>query len=72
MEYTIERELTQILGEIELQLGDLSKPEIGQTKITYFSGDIEKAITEKYSQLTDIQRYSVSEKLNIRWISTIH
>lgn len=74
MEYTIKRELVQILGEIELQLGELSNPVRGiqSTKMVFISGDIENVISEKYMQLTDIQRHSVAKTMNIRRVSAIN
>ena len=71
MEYTIKRELAQILGAIELQLGELSKSVRGvQAKIVYLTGDIEKLVSEKYAELTDTQKYSVVETMMIKRIST--
>lgn len=73
MEYTMKRELVQILGEIEHQLGELSKPVRGlQAKMVYLSGDIEKIISDKYAELTDSQKYSVAETMRIQRISANH
>lgn len=73
MEYTIKRELVQILGEIEHQTGELSKPvrEV-QAKMDYLTGDIEKIISDKYTELTDTQKYSVAETMKIQRISATH
>jgi hypothetical protein len=73
VEYTIKRELVQILGEIEQQLGELSKPVRGfQARLVYLTGDIEKIISDKYAELTDAQKYSVSDKMRIQRISTTY
>ena len=70
LEYTVKRELVQILGAIEQQLGELSKPVRGfQAKMVYFAGDIEKIISEKYAELTDTQKYSVAEITMVQRIS---
>lgn len=71
MEYTIKRELFQILGAIEQQLGELSKPVRGmQAKMVYMSSDIEKVISDKYAELTDTQKYSVAQTMKIKRISS--
>jgi hypothetical protein len=73
MEYTIKRELVQILGEIEHQLGELSKPVRGlQAKMVYLTGDIEKVINDRLSELTDTQKHSVTEIMKIQRISATH
>lgn len=72
MDYTVKRELVQILGAIEQQLGELSKPVRGlQAKIVYLSGDIEKIVSDKYAELTDSQKHSVAETTRIKRISRI-
>lgn len=71
MDYAIHRELFQILGTIEQQLGELSKPVRGmQAKMVYLTGDIEKIINEKYADLTDIQKHSVAETMMVKRISS--
>jgi hypothetical protein len=73
VEYTIQRELVQILGEIEHQLGELSKPVRGlQAKMVYLTGDIEKVINDKLAELTDAQKHSVAEIMKVQRISAIH
>jgi len=69
LEYTYKRELVQILGTIEQQVGGLSVPLRGfQAKMACFSGDIEKIIRDKYTELTDTQKYYVSEITKIQRI----
>lgn len=69
LEYTYKRELVQILGTIEHQAGGLSMPLRGlQARMAGFTGDIEKIICDKYAELTDTQKYYVSEITNIQRI----
>jgi hypothetical protein len=69
LEYTHKRELVQILGTIEQQRGGLSMPLRGfQAKMAGFTGDIEKIIREKYAELTDTQKYYVTEITKIQRI----
>lgn len=71
VEYTIKRELFQILGAIEQQLGELSKPVRGmQAKMVYISSDIERVISEKYAELTDTQKHSIAETMKIKRINS--
>jgi hypothetical protein len=73
LDYTIKRELVLIYGEIERQLGELSKPIRGlQAKSVYLAGDIEKIISDKYAELTDTQKNSVAEVMKVQRISTTH
>jgi len=71
MDYTIKRELTQIYGEIERQLGVLKKPvknkplEMANSN----SGDFEKIINEQYARLTDVQKTSITQKMRIHRIN---
>lgn len=70
LEYTAKRELVQILGVIEQQLGELSKPVRGfQAKMVYFAGDIEKIVSDKYAELTDTQKYGIEEITKVQRIS---
>ncbi len=69
LEYTYKRELLQILGTIEQQVGGLSTPLRGfQAKMAGFGGDIEKIISDKYTNLTDSQKYYVTEITKIQRI----
>lgn len=69
LEYTHKRELVQILGTIEQQVGCLSMPLKGfQAKMACFSGDIEKIVRDKYAELTDTQKYYVTEITKIQRI----
>ena len=69
LEYTYKRELVQILGTIEQQVGGLGTPLRGfQAKMAGFTGDFEKIIREKYEVLTDTQKYYVSEITKIQRI----
>jgi hypothetical protein len=69
MDYTIRRELVQIIGEINHQLGTFSKPARDiQTRAAGFQSDFEKIISEKCAQLTDSQKFKVAENMRIHRI----
>jgi len=66
VDYTIQRELAQIYGEIERQLGVSSKPlKSLQAKPGNITGDFEKIIREKCAVLTDAQKNSIAQKMRI-------
>lgn len=73
MEYPLEQKLMQLLLAIDQQLGSLSKPVRGlQANRVYLSGDIEKMNSDKFAELTDTQKYSGAETMNIQRISATH
>jgi hypothetical protein len=68
----IRRELVQIIGEINHQLGAFSKPVRDvQTKATGFQNDFEKLISEKCAQLTETQKFKIAENMRIHRICSI-
>jgi hypothetical protein len=70
VDYTIKRELMQIYGEIERQLGALNKPVKSiSAKLVNITGDFEKIINEKCAELTEKQKYSIAQKIGVHRIS---
>lgn len=66
MDYTIKRELAQIYGEIERQLGTLNKPAKNiHEKTTSTYGDFESIINEQISKLTETQKNIIVQKMRI-------
>ena len=70
VDYTIKRELVQIYGEIERQLGTLNKSAKNiQEKMVNVSGDFEKIISEQCARLTEAQKNNIAQKMRIHRLS---
>jgi hypothetical protein len=71
MDYAIRRELVQIYGEMERQLGSGSRP-VSNIKPYNIQNDFERIISEKYSKLTDTQKNNVTENMMIHRICSAY
>ena len=68
MDYTIRREMAQIIGAIDYQLGVRGKPVTPLPAPAGEQSDFEKLIREKCARLTESQRTRVTQSLHIHRI----
>jgi hypothetical protein len=71
MDYAIRRELVQIYGEMERQLGSGSRS-ASSIKPSNIPSDFERIISERCSRLTDTQKNKVTENMMIHRICSAY